>query len=166
MAVARVPQAARRDPPQAPDPGCGDDLDGGALDLLVRRPHALSQNALYDSILSIGIFILLYYGMTGLACVVYFRRELTKSVRHFLLVGVVPLVGAIVMTYILVKSVIDLSKPENSESGASWLGLGPPLVIAIGFMVLGVLLMLWRCYNHREFFWRPLEVADPAVLDA
>ena len=85
----------------------------------------VSQNALYDSILSIGIFILLYYGMTGLACVVYFRHELTKSVRHFVLVGVVPLIGAIVMTYILVKSIIDLSKPENSESGASWLGLGP-----------------------------------------
>ncbi len=85
----------------------------------------VSQNALYDSILSIGIFILLYYGMTGLACVVYFRHELTKSVRHFVLVGVVPLIGAIVMTYILVKSIIDLSKPENSESGESWFGLGP-----------------------------------------
>ena len=47
----------------------------------------VSQNALYDSILSIGIFILLYYGMTGLACVVYFRRELTKSVKNFVLVG-------------------------------------------------------------------------------
>ena len=39
-------------------------------------------------------------------------------------------------------------------------------MIAIGFMVLGVILMLWRWYNHREFFRRPLEVADPAVLDA
>ena len=126
----------------------------------------VSQNALYDSILSIGIFILLYYSMTGFACVVYFRRELTKSMRHFVLVGVVPLVGAIVMTYILVKSIIDLSKPANSESGASWFGLGPPLVIAIGFMILGVLLMVWRWYNHREFFQRKLEVADPAVLDA
>ncbi len=126
----------------------------------------VSQNALYDSILAIGIFILLYYGMTGLACVVYFRHQLTKSVRHFLLVGVVPLIGAIAMTYILVKSIIDLSKPENSESGESWFGLGPPLVIAIGFMILGVILMVWRWYNHREFFRRPLEVADPAVLDA
>jgi amino acid transporter len=126
----------------------------------------VSQNAIYDAVLAIGIFILLYYGMTGFACVVYFRRELTKSVKHFVLVGVVPLVGAIVMMYILVKSIIDLSKPENSESGASWFGLGPPLVIAIGFMILGVILMIWRWFNHREFFQRKLEVADPAVLDA
>jgi NADH:ubiquinone oxidoreductase subunit 6 (subunit J) len=87
-------------------------------------------------------------------------------VKSFVLVGVVPLTGAVVMTYILVKSIIDLSKPENSESGESWLGLGPPLVIAIGFMILGVLLMIWRWFNHREFFQRRPEVADPAVLDA
>jgi amino acid transporter len=126
----------------------------------------VSANALYDSIASIGIFIVLYYGMTGLACVVYFRRELTKSAKKFLLVGVVPLLGAIMMGFILIKSIIDLSDPANSESGDSWFGLGPPLVIALGFMILGVILMIWRWYNHREFFQRKLEVADPAVLDA
>ena len=65
-----------------------------------------------------------------------------------------------------IKSILDLLKPENSESGESWFGLGPPLVIAIGFMILGVILMVWRWFNHREFFRRKLEVADPAVLDA
>ena len=127
---------------------------------------AVSQNALYDSILSIGLFILLYYGMTGLAAVVYFRRELTKNVKNFIFIGVAPTIGTICMAGILVKSVIDLSKPENSESGESWFGLGPPLVIAIGFMILGALLMFWRFVNHREFFQRRLEVADPTVLDA
>ena len=71
-----------------------------------------------------------------------------------MLVGVVPLIGAIVMTYILVKSIIDLSKPENSESGESWFGLGPPLVIAIGFMILGVILMLLALVQPSEFFQR------------
>lgn len=126
----------------------------------------ISENALYDSIASIGLFIALYYGITGLACVVYFRRELTKSVKNLVLVGIVPLLGAIMMGYILVKSTIDLSKPENSESGDSWLGLGPPLVIAIGFTILGVALMAWRASTHTEFFRRSPQVADPAVLDA
>ena len=31
----------------------------------------VSENALYDSIASIGLFIALSYGITGLACVVY-----------------------------------------------------------------------------------------------
>ena len=67
----------------------------------------------------------------------------------------------------LVKSIIDLSKPENSESGDSWLGVGPPLVIGIGFMLFGVVLMfIWYAAGHREFFRRKLEVADPGSLEA
>ncbi|MSO94541.1 MAG: APC family permease [Thermoleophilia bacterium] len=125
----------------------------------------VSENALYDSIASIGMFIALYYGVTGLACVYFFRKQLTRSVKTFVLVGVVPLLGAIMMGFILVKSVIDLSDPANSESGDSWFGLGPPLVIAIMFIVLGVVLMFWRWFNHRAFFQRHAEIADPAVLD-
>jgi amino acid transporter len=126
----------------------------------------VSENALYDSIASIGMFIALYYGITGLACVVFYRRQLTKSAKTFLLVGVVPLLGAIMMGFILVKSMIDFTDPANSESGDSWFGLGPPLVIAIGFMILGVVLMVWRWFNHRAFFQRHAEVVDSAVLDA
>ena len=65
----------------------------------------------------------------------------------------------------VVADVSDLSSPENSESGDSWFGLGPPLVIAIGFSMLGVILMLWRWVNHREFFQRRPEIAASAVLE-
>jgi hypothetical protein len=66
-----------------------------------------------------------------------------------------------------VKACIDLSDPANSESGNSWLGLGPPLVIGIGSMLLGVLLMLsWRATGHREFFARRPEVIGRAELAA
>ena len=41
-----------------------------------------------------------------------------------------------------IKSCVDLSKPANSESGDSWLGVGPPLVIGVGLMLFGVVLML------------------------
>jgi hypothetical protein len=69
------------------------------------------------------------------------------------------------LTAVFVKSVIDLADPANSESGDSWFGLGPPLVIGVGFLLLGVVLMvLWYLAGHRAFFQRRLEVADPAVL--
>ena len=61
------------------------------------------------------------------------------------------------------KSCIDLSKPENSESGDSWLGLGPPLVIGVGFLILGVVLMFVWGAQHPAFFRRKPEVAaEPA----
>jgi hypothetical protein len=109
--------------------------------------------------------IAFYYGLTGFACVIYYRNELTESAKSFLLVGVAPFLGGAILTYVFIKSCLDLAKPENSESGDSWLGLGPPLVIGIGFMILGVVLMvLWYAAGHRDFFGRKLEVADEGSL--
>jgi hypothetical protein len=67
---------------------------------------------------------------------------------------------------IFAKSCYDLSKPENSESGNSWFGLGPPLVIGVGFLLLGVVLMLYWRFAHPRFFERKPEVADPALLES
>jgi amino acid transporter len=122
----------------------------------------ISENILFDSIAALGLMIAFYYGMTGFACTVYYRRRLTESVKSFLLIGVGPTLGGLMLTAIFFKSCYDLSKPENSESGDSWFGLGPPLVIGVGFLLLGVVLMLvWRA-GHKDFFERRREVAgDP-----
>ena len=109
------------------------------------------------------MMIFFYYGLTGFACVIYYRRELTKSVSNFVFMGVLPLLGGVILTWALVKSSIDLSDPENSESGDSWLGLGPPLVIAIGFAIMGVVLMLLQQATAPAFFRRKAEVVDPEV---
>jgi amino acid transporter len=124
----------------------------------------VSENILFDSIAALGLMIAFYYGLTGFACVVYFRRALFKSVRNFLLAGVAPLIGGLMLAGIFVKSCIDLSKPENSESGDSWFGLGPPLVIAIGFLLMGIVFMLLCWWNSPQFFRRKLETADPEVV--
>jgi amino acid transporter len=124
----------------------------------------VSEDILADSLVALGLMIAFYYALTGFACVVYYRRELTRSVKSFLLIGVAPFLGAAILTAVFVKSCVDLSKPDNSESGDSWIGLGPPLVIGIGFLLLGVVLMLfWRFAGHREFFQRRLEVVDPDI---
>ena len=48
--------------------------------------------------------IAFYYGLTGFACVWYFRHDLTKSARNFWLVGVAPMVGGLMLAAIFVKS--------------------------------------------------------------
>jgi amino acid transporter len=126
----------------------------------------VSENILFDSIAALGLMIAFYYGLTGFACVIYYRRELLNSARNFVMIGLLPFLGGAMLFAILVKSCVDLSKPENSESGDSWLGLGPPLVIGIGSMVLGVLLMLWWNAGHRQFFRRRPEVVSPEILAA
>jgi amino acid transporter len=126
----------------------------------------VSENILFDSIAALGLMIAFYYGLTGFACVVYYRRELFNSARNLVMIGILPLLGGLMLFAILVKSCIDLSKPENSESGDSWLGLGPPLVIGIASLLVGVLLMLWWSAGHRDFFRRKPEVVSPEVLAA
>jgi amino acid transporter len=124
----------------------------------------ISENILFDSLAALGLMIAFYYGLTGFACTIYYRRELTKSVKNILLIGVAPLLGGIILLAIFVKSVIDYADPANSESGDSWFGLGPPLVIGIFFLIMGLVLMYWwRFTAGREFWRRRPEVVDPAI---
>ena len=124
---------------------------------------AVSQNILADSITATGLAIAFYLGITGVACVVYFRKVLLRDLRTFLIAGVGSALGAIMLGWVLVKSVIELADPANSESGQSWLGVGPPLAIGILSMVLGLVLMLLQWRANPEFFRRRLETADPEV---
>jgi amino acid transporter len=118
----------------------------------------VSENILFDSIAALGLMIAFYYGLTGFACALYYRREGLKSVKGMLFAVIAPFAGGAILTWVLVKSIIDLSDPANSESGDSWFGVGPPLIIGIGFMVLGAALMLWWSRGHRAFFQQKIEV--------
>jgi amino acid transporter len=123
---------------------------------------AVSQNLLFDSIAALGLMIAFYYGMSGYACVWFFRRNM-KTAKGWLLAGLAPLMGGLILTWVFVKSAIDLSDPANSESGNSWLGLGPPLVIALMFLLLGVVIMLLQWRVEPGFFRRKAETAPSEV---
>ena len=119
----------------------------------------VSQNMLYDSIAALGLMIAFYYGLTGLACTWYYRRTLTTSLRRFLLVGVAPLLGALTLLWVFVRSCIDLGRADAGST--TYFGIGSPLVIGLGFLLMGVVLMaIWRLAGHREFFARRPEAAE------
>jgi len=130
----------------------------------------VSENILFDSIAALGLMIAFYYGLTGFACTIYYRGELTQSLKSFLLIGVGPFLGGLMLLAIFIKSCVDYADPANSESGDSWFGLGPPLVIGLGFLILGAILMLlWRI-EHKDFFKRTPEkfgmaLAGPTVTE-
>ncbi|MFD6969461.1 APC family permease [Streptomyces sp. NPDC059979] len=128
--------------------------------------NQISENALLDSLTALSLLIAFYYALTGLACAVYYRRHLFESAHNLLLIGVGPVVGAGLLIWLLVESIGDMSDPENSASGVSWFGLGPPLVIGIAIVVVGVLVMcFWRVRDGR--FWQERRgVVDPALVHA
>ena len=124
-----------------------------------------SQNVLNDSITALGFSICFYYGFTGLISAVYFRRELTKSLRGFLLAGLLPLTGAAMMFAIFVKAFIDYSKP-NTGYAHPLFGVQVPIIIGIGSLLLGLPLMTACAIKFRQFFSRKPERAPNGSLEA
>jgi amino acid transporter len=124
-----------------------------------------SQDVLFDSIAALGLMISFYLGLTGIACVVYYRQQLVKSVKNFVLIGLAPLLGAFILAYVFVKSCVNLADPANSESGTSWFGVGPPLLIGAIFLALGLVLMAVMQFTHPAFFRRRPESAPDHILD-
>jgi amino acid transporter len=119
----------------------------------------ISEDILFDSIAALGLMIAFYYGLTGFACVIYYRRELTSSVKAFFTAGVLPFAGGAMLTYIFVKSISDFSGRKHQ-----WLGLAKPLQIAVVFAILGVAFMLVTRFRMPEFFKRKAEVAPKGSL--
>jgi len=126
----------------------------------------LSENFLFDTLSALALLIAFYYALSGIACAVYYRRELTRSAKNFVFMGLAPLAGAAMLTFLFFRAAIDLADPDASYTGGSVLGIGTPLVIGVTFLALGVvILVLWRLGGHERFFARrPFEAVDPAVV--
>jgi amino acid transporter len=127
--------------------------------------NLISENALFDSLTALSLLIAFYYSLTGIACAVFHRRQLTRSVKDFVLIGVGPLVGAALLIWLLVESIGDLADPANSDTGSAWFGLGPPLVIGIGIFVAGILFMLFWRVRDRRFWAEKTTTADRLQAD-
>lgn len=125
---------------------------------------ALSENALFDSLTALSLLIAFYYALTGFASAIYYRRHLLESARNLLLIGVGPVAGALMLVWLLVMSVRDMANPENSYTGEAWLGVGPPLVIGIAVLLVGVVLLVVSKVRGGPFWAERPGVADPELV--
>ena len=123
-----------------------------------------SQNVLGDSISALGFGIAFYYGLTGFACAIFYRKQLTNSFKNFFMAGVVPFVGGLMLTGIFIKALIDYNKVENTYAG-TFLGFGVPVAIGVGTLLLGVVVMVIANFAYPAFFKRKPETAEPGILE-
>jgi amino acid transporter len=112
----------------------------------------ISANFLSDSIYSLGLAIAFYYGITGYACVWYFRKEWFDSVSSFVFKFLFPLLGALLLTAAFIKSAIDMFDVDYGDTVL--FGIGGVFVIGVGSLLLGVVLMfVWAALpGSREYF--------------
>ncbi|MEJ6553905.1 APC family permease [Microbacterium esteraromaticum] len=117
----------------------------------------LSEDALWDTILALGMMICFYYGITALSCVWYFRRQWFDSGKDFFFKFASPLVGGIILLVLFVITAIDSLAPDygsiaigadaNGEGG-----IGIVFFIGVGLLVFGAVLMLVQRIFAPAFF--------------
>ena len=116
----------------------------------------ISPNLLTALIGSVGLMIAFYYGLTGFACAWFYRRNLTDSVRDFLMRGVVPLSGGLLLAAVFVYGLIQYAKPDwltdDDGNNVTIFGFGAVAVVGIGALVLGVLMMVLWWLASPDFF--------------
>jgi amino acid transporter len=113
--------------------------------------RVLSENVLTDTILSLGMMICFYYGLTAFACVWYFRKQWFDSVRSFFFTLLFPLVGGGILAVLFVTTLIDSMDPAYG-SGSSIGGVGLVFVLGVTIILAGVVVMIWQAIKRPAFF--------------
>jgi len=142
----------------------------GAVSILFYLLFTLvSPNLLTALIGSVGLMIAFYYGLTGFACVWFYRKELTKSGRNLMMRGVVPLLGALILSAVFVYGLIQYAKPDwltdDDGNNVTILGFGAVAVVGIGALLLGMVLMaVWWIASPAFFHGHTLPRRSSADL--
>lgn len=112
--------------------------------LLVVVSHNTSTDLYTSSIAAVGMAISVYYGLSGVSCVLYFRRWIMKSFKNFVLMAFLPGLGGVILLYVFGRTVNDnLSGPDADHV---------LLLTGTGLLILGLPLMFWCSVKYPEFF--------------
>lgn len=111
----------------------------------------VSENALEDTIESLGLAVSFYLGITAYSCVWYFRRTLFGSARNLVMRGIFPLLGALALTWAFAQSAVDMLAPDYGNT--SFGPIGGVFVLGVGMLVLGIpLMLLCFAFGTKDFF--------------
>jgi amino acid transporter len=124
----------------------------------------LAPSALADLILSIGLLIAFYYGLTGFASAWMFRRDLGAGAKAALQKVILPLLGGLILFVAMIKTGFDLLNPDESET--TLFGVGGAFVLGVGSLLLGVVLMIVYNLVAPAFFRGDTLRDDQVVTEA
>ena len=111
----------------------------------------LSERVLTDTILSLGIMICFYYGLTAFGCIWFFRHQLFDRAFDFVLKFLFPLLGGLGLFLVLIITLRDSADPSYG-SGASIGGIGLVLILGLGLILVGLVFMAIQQARQPPFF--------------
>jgi len=110
-----------------------------------------------DSVTALGAMIAFYYGLTGFACVWYWRKTLTSSTRNLWMRGILPLLGAVILWFAMFWFLwYNWVTPSNSYTTWTIPGtdrvVGGVIILDVAAIVLGVVLFFVYWAVKPDFF--------------
>lgn len=105
----------------------------------------ISTNLLTAIIGAIGLQIAFYYGLTGITCVWFYRHSIVDNARHFVMRGLIPLVGGLFLFVMFFYAAHTYLKVDNLTDDAGnnvtiW-GYGAVGVVGIVSLLFGFVLL-------------------------
>ena len=98
------------------------------------------QNAFDDVVAITGLLFSLFYILTALATIAYFRRRIMAKPVDSIMLGILPLAAAVFLAYIIVKSLM------NAPGSQRW--------SMLGIVLAGVVLMFVARFVLKSSFFR------------
>lgn len=105
------------------------------------------QNAFYDVIDTTGLLFAIFYVLTALATIVYYRRRVFAGFSDFLTLGLLPLGAACFLGWMFVKTVQGAAATQNWS--------------LIGIIALGLVMMFVARIFLRSPFFQIARESDP-----
>ena len=129
-----------------------------------------------DAVITIGLFIAFYYGLTGFACAWYYRKNLTSSARNLWMQGILPVAGRLMLYFLGGWSVwLDYNVATENDytmwtvPGLHWQA-GGAFVIAVIAVLVGLACYIYCRITRPAFFTKqtltratPTLTPDPSL---
>jgi len=122
-------------------------MGGISIVLYIIMNSVSGGNLIPDAVSAIGVMIAFYYGLTGFSCAWYYRKDLTSSARNLWMQGILPVLGGLMLYFILGWSLYFYWKPANSYTTWSmpfpphW-DIGGVFLVDVVSIVVGIVAML------------------------
>jgi amino acid transporter len=145
-------------------------MGGISIVLYAAMNYMSGGNVISDAVTSCGIFIASYYGLTGFACVWYYRRNLRTSARNLWMQGILPFVGALILWFLGGWSLwedYDVATENDytmyTVPGIHW-QVGGVFVIVLLASLIGFVFWLYLRITQPAFFKRQTLTRATATL--
>jgi amino acid transporter len=110
----------------------------------------ISADILADTIAAVGLMIAFYYGLTGFACVWFYRKTMWAKPRDIVMQGVIPFLGGLLLLGCFFYACHTYYAADYGETSLG--GIGGVFLIGIGSLVIGAVLMFVYSFISPTYF--------------